>query len=161
MSKFLANDAIVVTIIVGGQQVAVPGIACADSYWGTRSNRHTGATIPTEYVDAITFHDIPADQSRSGEARTYYKRAPQSAAFTELRTEAVPAIDDLTADELLAKVAASLAAIQQQTVRSRAAMAESTADAVRPKAVFGGAAAPSPAAQAAATTKQPAAASAK
>jgi hypothetical protein len=134
---FHANEAVNVRIIVNGAPVLIPGITASDEYTADRVSRTTGSPIPTQYVDVLTFHDVPADQSRSGNARKYWKMQRQSASFMGYRTNAVPELDDLTAEELLAHVEQSLAEIQSATVRVRAAVIENAADAVKPKAVFG------------------------
>lgn len=136
---FHAGEAVNVNIIVNGERIAVPGITTSDEYTADRISRTTGSSIPTQYVDVITYHDVPADQSRNGSARKYYKEQRQSAAFMDYRTVAVPALDDLTAEELRTNVAKSLAEVQQQSVRVRAALAE---NAVKPKATFGSQPAP-------------------
>lgn len=134
---FQANEAVSVNIIVNGERIAVPGITTGDEYTADRVSRTTGSPIPTQYVDVITYHDVPASQSRNGNARKYWKHQRQSAAFMEYRIVAVPELDNLTAQELLAEVQRSLAEVQQTSVRVRTALIENAADAVKPKAVFG------------------------
>ena len=92
---FQANEAVFVHIIVNGQRVEVPGITAGDEFTADRVNRNTGSLVPTQFVDVVTYHTIPADQSRTGKARTYWKHSRQSAAFMGYRTIAVPELDDL------------------------------------------------------------------
>jgi len=131
---FQSNEAINVLIIVNGKRIAVPGITTCDEYTADRISRTTGSPVPTNFVDVISHHVVPAENSRNGQERVYFKHQRQSAAFMSYRTEAVPALDELTADELLANVQKSLAEIQQSSARVRAALAT---NAVRPKATFG------------------------
>lgn len=118
-----ANTPVYFTIPVGGERIAVPGITTCDSFIADRPNRNTGSMVPTEFVEVMSYHDIPANRSRTGQARKYYKHQRQSVYFMTLRRERVPELDDLTTDELWAKVEQSAGEIQTLTTGNRVAEA--------------------------------------
>ena len=123
------GDAINILIPVNGEQIAIPGIAVGQAYFADRINRATGSKVPTQMVDVVSWHNVPADRARAGQAFSYYQLRPQSTYFMEYRTEACPELDELTADELKAKVDESRASLPARAVQQN----PSTGQAIKTK----------------------------
>jgi hypothetical protein len=133
---FKSLEAVNVHIVIAqtGERVTIPAITTGDEYTGTRVNKVTQREVPTQYVEAITWHDVQANQSRTGVARKYYKEQRQSVAFMSYRTEGCPELDDFTLDELRAKVMESSLEIQGLTAGRPAAVVP--ANTIVPKAAL-------------------------
>lgn len=112
---FAPNQQVWLHFNVNGTPVNVAGITTSQEWTVNRLNRNTGRTSPTQYVEVLSYHDVPASMSRSGKARNFYKVSPQATTFMSPRAESVKGLDDLTDEQLWAAVAKSAKELQEQT----------------------------------------------